>query len=66
QRELETLPGRIEALESELAALQQTLADPGFYQRPKEEIAATQGAMEEKERALAQAYARWEALEGGE
>ncbi|MFP4160482.1 MAG: ATP-binding cassette domain-containing protein [Ectothiorhodospira sp.] len=66
QRELETLPGRIEALESELAALQQTLADPGFYQRSKEEIAATQGAMEEKERALAQAYARWEALEGGE
>ncbi|MBK1691954.1 ATP-binding cassette domain-containing protein [Ectothiorhodospira mobilis] len=65
QRELEALPGRIEALETELAALQQTLGDPAFYQRPREEIAATQAAMEEKERALAEAYARWEALEGG-
>ncbi|MCG5536663.1 ATP-binding cassette domain-containing protein [Ectothiorhodospira mobilis] len=65
QRELEALPGRIEALETELAALQQTLGDPAFYQRPREEITATQAAMEEKERALAEAYARWEALEEG-
>src|SRR5690606_39424220 len=40
QRELEALPGQIEALEEEQAALQRETAEPSFYQRPAEETRA--------------------------
>jgi ATP-binding cassette subfamily F protein uup len=65
QRELEALPKRIETLEAELADIQQTMADPVFYQQSKDEIAAVQTRMESLEADLAQAYERWEALESG-
>ncbi|MEJ2061068.1 MAG: ATP-binding cassette domain-containing protein [Gammaproteobacteria bacterium] len=64
QRELESLPGHIEQLESSQASLQQRLSDPGFYkQEDKEEIARVQQELAEVDRQLADAYARWEALE---
>jgi ATP-binding cassette subfamily F protein uup len=39
------------------------LADPAFFRRPGEEIAKAQGALRDLEASIAQAYARWEALE---
>ncbi len=64
QRELDSLPQRIEALDAELAALQARMADPGFYQRDHTEIAAANAQLAELEAQLNAAYARWEQLEG--
>ncbi|WP_018954070.1 ATP-binding cassette domain-containing protein [Thioalkalivibrio sulfidiphilus] len=64
QRELEALPGRIEALETEQATLTETLGDPTFYQQGPEKIAEVQARLAAIETELAQCYARWEALEG--
>jgi len=63
QRELEQLPQQIEQLETELADLHQTMAEPAFYQQPAERIAAQQQQMKELEVTVAAAYVRWEALE---
>ncbi|WP_018232627.1 ribosomal protection-like ABC-F family protein [Thioalkalivibrio thiocyanodenitrificans] len=64
QRELEMLPGRIEALEAEQAALTATLGDPALYRQQPERIAEAQGRLAEIEAELGQCYARWEKLEG--
>jgi ABC transport system ATP-binding/permease protein len=64
QRELEMLPGRIEALEAEQAALTATLADPALYRQQPERITQAQGRLAEIETELGQCYARWEKLEG--
>jgi len=63
QRELESLPGRIEALESELAELQIRLADPGFYKEDGAEIAATRESLSRVQSELEASYARWATLE---
>jgi ATP-binding cassette subfamily F protein uup len=63
QRELESLPERIEALESEQTMLYQRLSDPAFYQLAGNEISGTQGRLKEVERDLEAAYQRWEILE---
>ncbi|HED64871.1 MAG TPA: ATP-binding cassette domain-containing protein [Planctomycetes bacterium] len=63
KRELEELPGRIEALEEEKGALETAMADPGFYRRGKDEIAADTARFEELAAQLEFAYARWEELE---
>jgi len=63
QRELEALPGLIEKLEGQIAELEQTMADPGFYKQDKAAIAAKNNEMEKFRRELNQAYARWEELE---
>ena len=66
QRELDALPGRIEALEDELASLQARLSDPGVYEAEGAEGLARLGArLEAVEQELASCYARWEALESG-
>jgi ATP-binding cassette subfamily F protein uup len=64
QRELDALPARIEALETEVRALQQRLADPALYRDGGAEVAAVQAQLSAAEAELATAYARWEALEG--
>jgi ABC transport system ATP-binding/permease protein len=64
QRELEALPGRIEALEAEQAVLTESMGDPSFYQQGSERIAEVQGRLADIEAALAQCYERWEKLEG--
>jgi len=64
QRELHSLPGKIEALETEQRELYNTMSDPNFYQREGSEIASIKeraGVLEQK---LEEAYARWEQLEG--
>jgi ATP-binding cassette subfamily F protein uup len=63
QRELESLPQRIEVLECEQTKLQQQTADPGFYQRPADEVAAGLARLETIAAELEDCYARWEALE---
>jgi len=63
-RELAVIPARIEALETEQAQLHAELAAPAFYQQQGEAIAAAKARLAEVEAELADAYARWEALEG--
>ncbi len=63
QRELESLPARIDQLETEQAALHVTMSAPSFYQQPKSDIAATSAKLEALERELADVFTRWESLE---
>jgi len=63
QRELETLPQRIEALESEHAQLQASIASPDFYKESAEAIARTMARAGEVEHELLVAYERWDELE---
>ncbi|MBX3606150.1 MAG: ABC transporter ATP-binding protein, partial [Piscinibacter sp.] len=62
QRELDELPGRIEALEAEQKSLLDLLADPQAYTRdPKAAIAAQQRHAQIDDE-LMTALERWEAL----
>ena len=63
QRELDALPGRIEALEAEQAELQELINDPGFYQGDAAEIERTLARVTELEQELEQALERWMTLE---
>lgn len=63
RKELEALPGRIEGLEAEQAALYAAMSDPAFYQKPGPEIAAAKDRLEALGLELEAAYERWEALE---
>jgi ATP-binding cassette subfamily F protein uup len=58
-RELESLPGRIEALEAELAHLQAKLADPGFYKNEGAEIAGARDSLSRVQSELETSYERW-------
>ena len=64
KKELAELPGRIEALETEQHALAAAMAAPSFYQQAAEKIAEASQRLKELEAALAEAYRRWEELEG--
>jgi len=61
--ELKELPLRIEQLEEELNNLNQSMANPVFYQGTKEEILAVTTRAEEIPAELEYAYERWEELE---
>src|SRR5690606_9269415 len=63
QRELEALPGQIEALEEELAALQQETAEPSFYQRPVEETRAALARLESLQHEPDALLERWAEVE---
>jgi ATP-binding cassette subfamily F protein uup len=63
QKELEGLPQTIEQLETELTVLNESMAQPGFYQQNKDDITRSQAELAEKQCALESAYIRWEALE---
>jgi len=62
-RELEALPGQIEALEAEQAQIAERLADPALYQSGLQDAAMLQARSESIESELLEALARWEALE---
>jgi ATP-binding cassette subfamily F protein uup len=62
-RELEELPGRIDALEAELARLEATVTDSDFYREPADLIRATLVRLEEARGDLLAAYARWDDLD---
>jgi len=62
QRELDGLPGRIEALEAEQKALHDRLASNDLYTREPQAVPALQARHEAIEAELMQALDRWEAL----
>lgn len=63
QRELEALPGQIEALEEEQAALQRETAEPTFFQRPAEEARAALARLESLQHELDALLERWAELD---
>jgi ATP-binding cassette subfamily F protein uup len=63
QREFAALPGRIEALEAEVRGLNEAIAGPEFYKEGAETIARSLARVEEAQRELDEAYARWIDLE---
>jgi ATP-binding cassette subfamily F protein uup len=62
-RELEQLPGRIEALEARLAELGTAMHDPAFYQQDAATIMARNAELAAAQAELDAAYARWSELE---
>jgi ATP-binding cassette subfamily F protein uup len=62
QRELESLPGRIEALEAEQKTLFERLASPALYTEAPQEVATLQARHDAIEAELMAALERWEAL----
>jgi ATP-binding cassette subfamily F protein uup len=63
QRELDQLPQKIEALETELGELQEQMSKPDFYQQDSSLISEAQSRLEQLENDLAVCYERWELLE---
>ena len=66
QRELEALPGQIEATEAEIARLTDTVQQADFYQRPQTEQQAAFAELEAAQQALETLLERWMQLEEGE
>ncbi|MCZ8317409.1 MAG: ATP-binding cassette domain-containing protein [Silanimonas sp.] len=63
QRELEALPGRIDALENEMAALTEALSAPGFYAKDTAAQATHHARMAAVQTELDAAFARWSELD---
>ncbi len=63
KRELAELPGRIEALEQEQAALHARMADPALYRDAGAEVAKIQARLDALDGELEVAYARWAELD---
>jgi ABC transport system ATP-binding/permease protein len=63
QRELDTMPERIEALESEKSAIEARFCDPEYFARDADGFRTDQQRLADIEPELAAAYARWEELE---
>lgn len=63
QLELDQLPEKIEALETEQAAINATLADPEIYKTDLEKATALQIKLTKLDEAFINALARWEELE---
>ncbi len=63
QRELEQLPQKLETLEAELEALQSQVADASFFSQPHDHTQKVLADMAQAERALEEAFERWEYLE---
>ncbi len=63
QRELETIPERIQNLETERSLLQQQIADPELFKVDRARATATLERLQSLSAELEQAYARWDALE---
>lgn len=64
-RELETLPQRIEDLETRVAAATDAMHAPGFFAQARDVVAAHERTLADLQAELEHAYARWEALESG-
>jgi ABC transport system ATP-binding/permease protein len=63
QRERETLPDRIEALEAEQGELYKLMGEADFYRQPGDKIAATMERLETVKHELEAFYERWQFLE---
>ncbi len=63
QKELETLPERIETLELEREQIHTCLSDPAFYRSNGEKVPETKARLEALDSELTRVYERWEVLE---
>jgi len=63
QRELDALPGRIEALEAEQAALHAKMTAPDYFRNDPEVLRDDQLRHDEIEASLIEMLERWESLE---
>ena len=63
QKELESLPEKIEQMEGEIALVHEAMADPEFYQQSGDVLAEKQNQLKSLESELAAAYQRWDELE---
>ena len=64
KRELEGLPARIESIETEIQALETSLASPDFYREAPSVVRAAVERRDQLTRDRDAAYARWSELEG--
>jgi ATP-binding cassette subfamily F protein uup len=65
-RELQSLPQRIEQLEVEQQFLLDAMSAPDFYRQDKKDITSANVKLEALEQALKAAYERWEELEANQ
>ena len=63
QKELESLPEKLEQLETRQAEIHEQMVDPGFFKQDGDEISKVNQELEELNQELTQAYTRWEELE---
>jgi len=63
QQDLESLPKKIEKLESSIEDIHTKLADPDIYQKDPKYVTEAQDKLSQYEADLQQAYNRWEELE---
>ena len=63
RRELEALPAKIEALETEQAELHERMGHSAFYRQPGDQITSTIDRLEAVKRELEESYERWQTLE---
>jgi ATP-binding cassette subfamily F protein uup len=66
QRELDSLPARIEELETRQAGIERQISDPAFYQQDKDLVADTMQELAGLQAELELAYQRWDELENPE
>ena len=64
QRELEQLPGQIEALEADIARRTQAMNEPAFFQQDSTAIVTANETLAALQTTLDAAYARWAELDG--
>ena len=65
QREMGSLPGKIEALEQQQAQLEEKISSRGFYQSDYGEVQRVLGELTQVQGQLETAFERWDALEEG-
>ena len=63
QKELDELPGKIEALEARQVVLSERLSNPALYQKKDGEFQLLEKELHDIHRAIETALARWEELE---
>ncbi|MBV33998.1 MAG: ABC transporter ATP-binding protein [Rickettsiales bacterium] len=63
QRELDQLPAKIAELEQKIEQVQNTMAEPDFYQQDHEKVASVSAELDSYESGLEQLFERWEELE---
>ena len=63
QKELKTLPAKIEKLEAKIAEFHLQFAEPEFYQQDQQTIQGLQEQLSSHERSLNDLFERWEFLE---
>jgi len=62
QREMDALPGKIEAMESEKAEIEARFCDPDYFSNNAEGYRCDQQGLSDLEKKLTDAYARWDVL----